>query len=113
MKKCEEKYDLNLWQIAINERIFQDYNPFYRFSRNEILSILDELGVKTSFLDDEIRLNETIFFIDETYGTFGKGLIQISESISFEEKISTEVYRPQNIMIDVSEFVELPKYWTP
>ena len=52
LKKCEEKYDLNLWQIAINERIFQDYNPFYRFSRNEILSILEsEIKLFEEILD--------------------------------------------------------------
>ena len=41
LKKCEERYDLNLWKFVINERIFQNYNPFYKFSRAEILSILE------------------------------------------------------------------------
>ena len=41
LRKYEEKYDLNLWKLAINERVFRNYNPFYRFNRNEILSILE------------------------------------------------------------------------
>ena len=35
LRKYEEKYDLNLWKLAINERVFRNYNPFYRFNRNE------------------------------------------------------------------------------
>jgi len=37
----EEKYNLNLWQLAINERIFFKYNLYHKFSKNEILSILE------------------------------------------------------------------------
>lgn len=41
LQKFEHKYDLKLWTLAINERIFLKYNPFYKFSKNEILSILE------------------------------------------------------------------------
>jgi len=39
LKKMEEKYDLNLWKLAINERIFYRFYNFHKFSTNEILSI--------------------------------------------------------------------------
>jgi len=37
----EKKYEINLWQLAINERIFYRFNPIYNFSNDEILSILE------------------------------------------------------------------------
>ena len=36
----EKKYNLNLWELAINERIFYRFNPIYKFSSDEILSIV-------------------------------------------------------------------------
>ena len=38
----EEKYNINLWLLALNERLFYEYNEFYKFSREEILSILED-----------------------------------------------------------------------
>jgi hypothetical protein len=40
LSKFEKKYEVNLWNLAINERIFHKYNEFYNFTKNEILSIL-------------------------------------------------------------------------
>jgi len=37
----EKKYDINLWELAINERIFYRFNRIYKFSSDEILSILE------------------------------------------------------------------------
>ena len=41
LSNFEKKYDLNLWELAINERIFYRFNPIYNFSSDEILSILE------------------------------------------------------------------------
>ena len=54
----EEKYNINLWLLALNERLFNEYNEFYKFSREEILSILEDeckmfekiLALKPKFL---------------------------------------------------------------
>jgi len=37
----EQKYNLNLWELSLNERIFYRFNDFHKFTRNEILSILE------------------------------------------------------------------------
>ena len=37
----EKKYEINLWELAINERIFYRFNRVYKFSHDEILSILE------------------------------------------------------------------------
>ena len=42
LNSFEEKYNINLWLLAGNERIFNEYNEFYKFSREEILSILED-----------------------------------------------------------------------
>ncbi len=42
LKSFETKYGLDLWKFAINERIFYYYNKFHKFSRNEILLILEQ-----------------------------------------------------------------------
>lgn len=41
LQKFENDYDLKLWTLAINERLFFKYNPFHKFEKNEILSILE------------------------------------------------------------------------
>ena len=50
LKNIEKKYNIDLWQLAINERIFYKYNKFHHFTNDEILSILEQ----------ECRLFETI-----------------------------------------------------
>lgn len=42
LHSIEEKYDINLWQMAINERLFYQFNKFHKFSSDEILSILEQ-----------------------------------------------------------------------
>ena len=42
LKKFEETYNIKLWKLAINERIFYRFNDYHKFSRNEILSIEEQ-----------------------------------------------------------------------
>jgi hypothetical protein len=41
LKSIEEKYKINLWQIALTERSFLSYNKYHIFSHEEILLILE------------------------------------------------------------------------
>lgn len=41
LQTFEKKYQLNLWNMALNERIFYKHNESYKFQRKEILSILE------------------------------------------------------------------------
>ena len=53
LKNFEKKYSINLWQLGLNERLFYQYNDFYQFSQNEILSILEkECKLYESILDE-------------------------------------------------------------
>lgn len=42
LKSIEEKYGINLWTIAYNERLFFTYNDYYNFNEKEILLILEQ-----------------------------------------------------------------------
>lgn len=45
LRKNEEKYQINFWKLAINERILYRFYNFHKFTENEILSI-EEKSVK-------------------------------------------------------------------
>lgn len=53
LSKFEETYKINLWESVLNERFFYKHNRFYKFNKNEILSILvQELKLFESILDE-------------------------------------------------------------
>lgn len=56
LKSFEYKYNINLWDIAYSERYFySEFNPYHKFTKNEILSIIEQ---ECRFFDsvlDEIR----------------------------------------------------------
>jgi hypothetical protein len=59
----EKKYNINLWELAINERILYRFNRIYKFSDDEILSILEREcklfdEILTEVNPDFIMMNE-------------------------------------------------------
>ena len=42
LKNFEKKYDIDLWELGSNDRILNHYNEYYNFSKNQILSILEQ-----------------------------------------------------------------------
>jgi hypothetical protein len=42
LSNFEKKYGIELWNLAVNERLFYRFNKFYKFSAEEILSILEQ-----------------------------------------------------------------------
>lgn len=49
----EKKYGINLWKLALNERFFYLHNRFYKFTKEEILSILEcEARLFESIIDE-------------------------------------------------------------
>ena len=64
LQNFEKEYSIDLWQLGFNERIFYQHNDFYKFSQNEILSILEqECKLYESILNevkpDTIIIHET------------------------------------------------------
>lgn len=56
----EEKYGIELWKLAVNDRIFYRFNNFYKFSKNEILSILENECRFFEHVLDDIQPNYVI-----------------------------------------------------
>ena len=54
LKEFECKYGINLLSLAYSERIFL-YNEFYKFSNNEILSILEQESKNFEKILDDIK----------------------------------------------------------
>ncbi len=42
LSKIEEKYGIELWKLAYNDRIFYKYNNFYKFTTDEVLFIIEQ-----------------------------------------------------------------------
>jgi len=55
LSNFEKKYKIDLWKLAINERFFYMHNRFYKFSRQEILSILEQESKLFESIIDEIK----------------------------------------------------------
>ena len=55
LRNFEKKYQINVWGLGFNERIFYKYNDFYHFSQNEILGILEHECKLYELILDEIQ----------------------------------------------------------
>jgi len=55
LSSFEKKYEIELWKLAISDRIFYHFNDFYNFSQNEILSILENECKFFETILDEIK----------------------------------------------------------
>tara|TARA_Y100000996_G_scaffold213798_1_gene167895 strand:+ start:815 stop:2317 length:1503 start_codon:yes stop_codon:yes gene_type:complete len=62
LQDIERKYNLDLQLIAFNDRIFYKFNSYYKFSRNEILCILEEEIRFFESVLDEIKPEFLIIF---------------------------------------------------
>ena len=60
LSNFEKKYNLNLWELAINERIFYRFNSVYNFSSDEILSIIEH---ESKLFDEIITESNPTFLI--------------------------------------------------
>lgn len=64
LKNVEEKYSLNLWKVALNERQFYGFFDFHKFSQKEILLILEkELKLFEKILEE---VNPDVFITKES-----------------------------------------------
>lgn len=62
LKTFEEKYKINLWVLAFNERLFYNFNAYYQFSLDQVLSILEQECKLFENILDEIQPNFLIMF---------------------------------------------------
>ena len=92
LKSIEEKYNMSLWLIAANDRFFNHFNKFYKFSSDEILSILE----------DEIKLFEMV--LDEVKPDF----LIMFETHQQHNHIFYEICKARNIKILLTTTTRVP-----
>tara|TARA_Y100000817_G_scaffold310672_1_gene301671 strand:+ start:253 stop:1740 length:1488 start_codon:yes stop_codon:yes gene_type:complete len=57
LQNLEEKYDVNLWNLIINERIFYRFFDFHKFTRTEMLSIVQQSSMLYEKIFDEVNFD--------------------------------------------------------
>ena len=83
LRNMEEKYGLNLWKVALNERQFYGFFNFHQFTQKEILLILEkELKIFEKILEEV----EPEFFITK-------------ESTRHSLEIFCEMCRKKNVKV--------------
>ena len=127
LSEFENKYNINLWMLAYSERVFFDYNPFHKFSRDEILSILEqECKFFESVLDeinpDFLIIKTTDFHRNHLFAKLCqsrgiKVLMLIPTRFGYRSAISTDLNEIDetwnlNKKLDFESFVSIEKYFT-
>lgn len=93
LQSFEEKYGIELWKLAINERLFYRFNEFYKFSSEEIISILSQ----------ECKLFETI--LDEAKPEF----LIMGDPALHHSRIFYEMCKKKNIKIMILQSSRIGK----
>jgi len=70
LKNIETKYGINLWMIAYSERSFYKYDIYYKFSRDEILSILEQECRLFEKVLDEINPDFLVIGITDSHHNY-------------------------------------------
>jgi len=121
----EKNNKIDLWKLAINERIFYNYNDFYNFSENEILSILENEckffeSVLREINPDHVIMHEPYFHQDQLFCELSKSnnhnvMLFFFSDVGYRCEIAKKVQYSDNIS-DIKEkeshrsFEELLKY---
>ena len=126
LNSFEEKYKINLWLLALNERLFYEHNEFYKFSRDDILSILEDeckffekiLEIKPKFLittTTGFHHHELFYQMCRAVGVktlilnqsvFGSKCYISEQTHMFDDKRTIEELEASNMNFD-----ELEAYW--
>ena len=110
LKSFEEKYEIDLWNLAINERLFYKFNDFYNFSKLEMLSILEnECKLFEKILDTTnpnfAILHVPFFHTDELFYRLCKAKgIKILMSYLSNFGYKWEISQDEQIMDIIDEF---------
>ena len=63
LSSFEKKYDINIWKLAINERLFYNFYNFHKFSSDEILSIDEDSCKFFEEVLDEVQPNYLLTYL--------------------------------------------------
>jgi len=95
LESVEQKHKINLWLLAYNERFFYKFNDFYKFSGDEILSILEQ----------ECKLFESI--IDQVKPDF----VIMSAILYHNDQIFSEICKSKGIKVLILDTTNVGYRW--
>ena len=122
----EKTHNIELWKLAINDRIFNHHNDFHNFSRDEILSIIENESKFFESVLNEIRpdyviIHEPYQFPDELFFELVKSLqIHVltffSSTFGYRCEIAQNVHYADDISniknkLEHKNFNELENYY--
>lgn len=70
LKNFEKKYQIDIWKIAYGDRVFFKFNKFYKFSHDEILSIMEKECKFFEKVLDECNPDYLILSITNAHNTY-------------------------------------------
>jgi len=70
LKEFEKKYKINLWMIAYTERRFHLHNKYYKFSYNEILSIIEQECKLLEKILDEVKPDVILMKVTDHFSNY-------------------------------------------
>ena len=62
LTSLEEKNNLNLWELAYNERLFYNFNKYRKFTEDEVLSILEQECKLFEKILDEVKPDYVVMY---------------------------------------------------
>ena len=110
LSNFEKKYDIDLWNLAINERLFYRFNKFYKFSTKEIWSILEQECKLFESILDEIKPD--IFITREPFQHHDEIFYQMCRAKKIKVMItsSTKSFNKSMISDHPAEFNDVTIY---
>jgi len=101
LKLIEEKYKINFWNLAYSDQIFNQYNKYYKFSSEEILSVFEQECEFFEKILDEVKPDFLIIRITDYSNIQLLRLICESRGIKILTLVGTRLGYGGNISTDM------------
>jgi len=108
LSNFEKKYEINLWNLTINERHFYKHNKFYKFTTNQILKILEQECKLFESILDEIKPNYLL--INEPPFHYQKLIIELCKAKKIKVlSLCISRFETSTIVVEDRTTFDLPK----
>ena len=108
LSNFEKKYEINLWNLTINERHFYKHNKFYKFTTNQILKILEQECKLFENILDEIKPNYLL--INEPPFHYQKLIIELCKAKKIKVlSLCISRFKTSTIVAENRTTFDLPK----
>jgi len=108
LSNFEKKYNIDLWELTINERHFYKHNKFYKFTTNQILKILEQECKLFESIIKEIKPD--YLFINEPPFHHQRLIIELCKAKKIKVlSLSISRFETSTIVVENRSTFDLPK----